>query len=118
MKWKKVSQKISDLLENSLEGFNCQRRMMFGCPAYFVNDNMFTLTHQDNIILRLSEKDRIQFSNLYDKSRAFEPIKGRIMKEYMVVPENIYSEAEEFNKWVVKSYEYASKLTTKVKKNK
>jgi TfoX/Sxy family transcriptional regulator of competence genes len=109
---------LSNLLEKSLEGFDCQKRKMFGCPAYFVNNNMFTGAHQDNIILRLSDKDRLQLSNIYDEAERFEPMEGRVMKEYMIIPEIVYSDANEFNTWLVRSYEYTSKLPPKVKKNK
>jgi TfoX/Sxy family transcriptional regulator of competence genes len=91
---------------------------MFGCPAYFVNDNMFTGAFQESIFLRLSEEDRNRLSQSYDKATPFEPMKGRIMKEYMVVPETLYNDEDEFMSWLKLSYDYASKIPTKKKNPK
>jgi TfoX/Sxy family transcriptional regulator of competence genes len=118
MKWKKVSLELSELLENSLEDFACQKKKMFGCPAYFVNNNMFTSVHQDNIILRLSEDDRKKIKNDFDEAEPFEPMEGRVMKEYIVVPEVLYSDAETFDSWLNRSFDYASGLPPKKKKGK
>jgi TfoX/Sxy family transcriptional regulator of competence genes len=118
MKWKKVSVEFSALLEESLQDFDCQKRMMFGCPAYFVNNNMFTGVHQDNIILRLSEDSRTEIRSKYDEAIPFEPMKGRVMKEYVVLPEVLYSDAEDLNHWLNKSYEYVLTLPTTLRKTK
>ena len=118
MKWKKVSSELSEFLENALEGFECQKRIMFGCPAYFVNNNMFTSVHQDNIILRLSEDHREMIQKDYDETAAFEPMEGRVMKEYMVLPEELYSDTETFGKWLNRSFEFVASLPPKQKKGK
>jgi TfoX/Sxy family transcriptional regulator of competence genes len=91
---------------------------MFGCPAYFVNNNMFTGAFQDSIFLRLSEEDRNKLSESYDEAEPFEPMQGRVMREYMVVPETIYNDSEEFYSWLKLSYDYASKIPSKKKKSK
>jgi TfoX/Sxy family transcriptional regulator of competence genes len=118
MKWKKVSAELSELLESAVDEFNCQKRMMFGCPAYFVNNNMFTGVFQDYIFLRFSESDRQKIQSEYDEAEPFEPMKGRVMKEYMVLPESLYSDQEMFNDWLKRSFEYVSKLPPKEKKKK
>jgi TfoX/Sxy family transcriptional regulator of competence genes len=91
---------------------------MFGCPAYFVNNNMFTGAFQDYIFLRLSEKDRNKLSESYDEATPFEPMQGRVMKEYMVVPETLYNDEVEFNTWLKLAYDYASKIPPKKKRVK
>jgi TfoX/Sxy family transcriptional regulator of competence genes len=118
VKWKKVSVELSELLEQSLQDFDCQKRMMFGCPAYFVNNNMFTGVHQDNIILRLSEDGQTEIRSKYDEASPFEPMKGRVMKEYVVLPEVLYSDSEDLNQWLNKSYEYVLSLPPKQRKTK
>jgi TfoX/Sxy family transcriptional regulator of competence genes len=118
LKWKKVSTELSMLLANALEGKPVQKRIMFGCPAYFVNNNMFTAMHQDNIVIRLSEDGRTEISAKYDESEPFEPMKGRVMKEYIVIPETLYNDPDEFDFWLNQSYEYASSIPPKKKKTK
>jgi TfoX/Sxy family transcriptional regulator of competence genes len=109
---------MCDILEDALKGYDCQKRPMFGTPAYFVNDNMFAGAWQDVIILRLSAADRDGIKNVSDEIVAFEPMEGRPMKEYVAVPEPFTSDRREFMKWVDKAYEYARSLPPKVKKKK
>jgi TfoX/Sxy family transcriptional regulator of competence genes len=116
MAWKKVSPEKSDILEKGLAPFDCQKRQMFGCPAYFVNNNMFAGAHQDDILIRLSETDRKEIMSLYDQAALFEPMQGRPMREYVVLPERLYRDHKEFNRWLTRSYGYASALPPKEKK--
>jgi TfoX/Sxy family transcriptional regulator of competence genes len=118
MKWKKVSPEMCDILEDALKGYDCQKRPMFGTPAYFVNDNMFAGAWQDVIILRLPAAERDEIKSVSDEIVAFEPMEGRPMKEYVAVPEPFTSDRREFMRWVDKAYEYARSLPPKVKKEK
>lgn len=72
---------MRDLLDDSLAGYICEKRKMFGCPAYFINNNMFAGMHGDFIILRLSEADRDEVKAKYDEVGQFEPFEDRPMKE-------------------------------------
>lgn len=82
MIWKRVPAELSDFLEEALKSFDYQKKMMFGCPVYFINNNMFAGLHQDNFFIRLSETDREKVLTTYEGIRPFEPMKGRTMKEY------------------------------------
>jgi TfoX/Sxy family transcriptional regulator of competence genes len=118
MKWKKVSPEMCDILENALSAYACEKRKMFGTPAYFVNNNMFAGVWQDVIILRLSPEDRAEIRRVSDEVVPFEPMEGRPMKEYMAVPEPFASDHREFMKWIERSYEFARSLPPKVKKER
>jgi TfoX/Sxy family transcriptional regulator of competence genes len=118
MPWKKASKELSEYLEASLSHFNCQKKIMFGSPAYFVNSNMFTGVFQDDIFIRLSEQDLSDITALNDEVVPFAPMEGRIMKEYVVLPESLFSHHEEFEKWLTRSYQYASGLPEKIAKKK
>jgi len=96
--------------------FDCQKKFMFGSPTYFINNNMFVGIHQDTIILRLSEKDREEILSTNDEAAPFEPMEGRIMKEYIALPESIYGNMDEFRKWLNRSYKYTSSLKPKAAK--
>jgi TfoX/Sxy family transcriptional regulator of competence genes len=93
MPWKKASIELSEYLEAALSSFKCKKKLMFGSPAYFVNSNMFTGVFQDDIFIRLSEQDRSEITASNDEVVPFEPMEGRIMKEYVVLPESLYSPA-------------------------
>jgi TfoX/Sxy family transcriptional regulator of competence genes len=116
MKWKKVSPELSELLESSMLSFDCQKKFMFGAPTYFVNNNMFAGIHQDTIILRLSEKDRQEILSANDEAAPFEPMEGRIMKEYIALPESVFGNPDEFRQWLNRSYRYALSLKPKAAK--
>ncbi len=118
MAWKKNSAELVAFLDESLRAFPCQRRMMFGCPSYFVNDNMFAGLHQDRPILRLSPQDRESILSRWDEATIFEPMAGRPMREYVVVPESLYNDAAAFQEWLDRSFSYASSLPPKASKGK
>ncbi len=118
MAWKKVSLEMCDLLEEILSAFDCEKRKMFGCPAYYVNDTWFAGVHEANILIRLSEIDRSELKTKYHDAANFEPTKGRPMKEFMILPERIYSNEKEFNRWLNLSINYARALPPRKKKSR
>ena len=116
MNWKKVSTELRELLEKSMLPFDSQKKFMFGAPTYFLNNNMFAGIHQDTIIIRLSEKDRKEILSTFDEAAPFEPMAGRIMKEYIALPESVYGDADVLREWLNRSYRYALSLKPKVSK--
>jgi len=118
MAWKKVNEEMSAILEEALAPYDCEKRKMFGCPAYFINNNMFAGVHQDTILLRLSEQDRAEIQALYDEVVPFEPFEGRPMREYVGLPEPLASDSGLFAPWVKRSYEWVATLPPKEKKKK
>lgn len=91
-------------------------RKMFGCPCAFVNGNMFAGVFEDGIFLRLSLDDRAKFAKL--GAQAFEPIPGRAMREYLVVPPTIVKSKTRLNAWLQKSHAFAASLPPKAPKKK
>ena len=90
-------------------------RKVFGYPAVFINGQMFAGLHQDKMILRLSEEDRARFMQLKGAS-AFEPMPGRPMREYVVVPPSLLKSDAELEDWLAKALAYASTLPPKATK--
>jgi TfoX/Sxy family transcriptional regulator of competence genes len=91
---------------------------MFGCLAYTVNNNMFAGAYQDSLFIRLSERDRQDLRARHSGTRAFEPMEGRVMKEYMLLPPDIYNDDETLHEWLSRSYEYALSLPPKQRKRR
>ena len=79
---------------------------------------MFICLFEDNIILRLSEKDRREILTTNDEVAPFEPMPGRVMKEYVTLPESIYGNIEDFRKWLNRSYRFAGSLKPKEPKQR
>ncbi len=118
MKWKKPSEKMIKFFDSILPGSSkVERKKMFGCPVGFINGNMFMGLHSDRIVLRLDEKERESFIREYN-AEIFEPMPGRKMREYVIVPENLLTNIPFLKTWCEKSYEYASKLMPKDTKAK
>ncbi|MHB1004211.1 MAG: TfoX/Sxy family protein [Chloroflexota bacterium] len=113
MKWRKVSAVLSDLLAEAVVPFPSVKKIMFGSPAYFVNENMFAGVHQETIMIRLSEADRQELKSAYDEASPFEPMPGRPMREYMAVPATLYDDAKAFAVWLERAHSYAAALPPK-----
>ena len=91
-------------------------RKMFSCPCAFINGNMFAGVFHKSVFLRLSPEDLAKFAKL--GAVHFEPILGRPMREYMVVPPALMKSTTRFNAWLEKSFAYAASLPPKVPKRK
>jgi TfoX/Sxy family transcriptional regulator of competence genes len=113
MAWKKPSEELSKFLEETVASFNVKKKTMFGCPVFFAHDNMVTGVFENDIFIRLSEKDRKKIISEYDEVIPFEPLKGRIMKEYVVIPDHLYNDPEKFQELLNLSYDYVLTLPSK-----
>jgi TfoX/Sxy family transcriptional regulator of competence genes len=117
-KWTKSSPLLVELFNKVVaEVPDAAMRKMFGYPAAFVSGQMFCSLFQDSMMIRLSETDRTSFIEQY-KSKLFEPIPGRPMREYVEVPESLINASSKLKAWLLKSVAYASALPPKVAKMK
>jgi TfoX/Sxy family transcriptional regulator of competence genes len=116
MKFTKTPPELFVFIDNATKDFKCDSRKMFGGIAYFVNGNMFTGAHQNDLFLRLPEHDQKLIVKEYDEVAHFEPMPGRRMSEYMAIPESVYSQPDMLHNWLDKSFRYASLLPAKTKK--
>jgi TfoX/Sxy family transcriptional regulator of competence genes len=115
MKWRKSPTELISFLAEITKDINCQPRKMFGYPAYFINNNMFICAFQDSLVIRLSEKDRAKVLKQYRNVTKFEPISGRVMREYVEIPESLYRDKAAFTDILNMSVRYVSSLPPKVK---
>jgi TfoX/Sxy family transcriptional regulator of competence genes len=94
------------------EGPTITIRPMFGNISAFVNGNMFFGLFGDDIFLRLSSQDQ---QELLKNKRAslLEPMKGRPMKDYVLIPKAWKSEPEMVRAWVSRSLDWSSELPPK-----
>lgn len=92
-------------------------KMMFGHPACFVNGNMFTGLHGSWMILRLGDGKRQQFA-AETGAATFEPMPGRPMKEYAVIPQAVLDDGATLAFWLAEALEFGRSLPPKEKKPK
>jgi TfoX/Sxy family transcriptional regulator of competence genes len=87
-------------------------RPMFGNISAFINGNMFTGLFGNDLFVRLSEESRRELLETKGAS-LLEPMKGKPMKEYVVIPKAWRNQHETVRIWVTRSLDWASKLPPK-----
>ena len=118
MDWEKPSVELSSILSQAADSFALvERRKMFGGLTLFLNGHMFGAVHGSKIVVRLSEEERTDAqANL--GALPFEPMPGRLMKEYVVVPESVWSDPETLEEWLSRAIEFVGALPPKEAKPK
>lgn len=116
MAWRKSPQSLIDLFDEVVPDTpEVERRKMFGYPAAFVNGNMCMGLHQEDFIVRLSEQDRDDIKREHG-AVPFEPMKGRVMREYVSLPASILDDADERAAWIKRSLAFVGSMPPKEKK--
>jgi TfoX/Sxy family transcriptional regulator of competence genes len=86
-------------------------RPMFGQLSAFVNGNMFMGIFGEDVLLRLPEEDRAQLMEA--GGGPFEPMPGRPMREYVVLPAAWRDEPERIRGWAARALDHAEELPPK-----
>jgi len=116
-KWKPAPTEAVVAFEAATSGLvGAEPRKMFGYSCVFAKGNMFAGLHEAGMVLRLPDKQRAEFLRLKD-ARQFEPMPGRVMREYVVVPVGLLNAPEKLRAWVERSLGYVSSLPAKPKKS-
>jgi TfoX/Sxy family transcriptional regulator of competence genes len=84
-------------------------RKMFGCPCAFAAGNMFLGVHAGTLFLRLNPEDRARLIAEHG-ARRFDPLGGRPMREYVVLPDPILRDDAALAHWIARGFAYASAL--------
>jgi len=114
-KWKPAPRESVAAFEAATSGLSgAEPRKMFGYSCVFSKGNMFAGLHEAGMVLRLPEEQRTEFLQLKG-AKQFEPMPGRVMREYVVVPKMLLNAPVELRAWVEKSLDYVLSLPTKGK---
>lgn len=90
---------------------DAERRKMFGYPAAFVGGNMATGLFADSWIVRLPEAE-IQAAKA-DGAGPFEPVPGKPMKAFVVIPPGDVADDEAIRRWVERGLAHARSMPPK-----
>ncbi len=113
MAWQKSSPELIEIFYDALPADpKVERRKMFGYPCAFTGGNMFTGLHQQDFVVRLPQTKREKLLG-EPGAAVFAPMKGRVMKEYVAVPEAMLTERTTLRRWVREAFRYASSLPVK-----
>ena len=92
-------------------------RPMFGNVAGFLNGNMFIGLFGNDLFVRLSDADRAELLQ-QEGSAILEPMPGRPMKEYAVIPQRWRDEPDSVHSWVTRSMDWVGVMPEKKAKRK
>ena len=90
---------------------------MFGYPALFVGGYHVTGLHQATWVVRLADADRTELLSI-PGARPFEPMPGRAMGGYAVLPPQITADDDAVRRWVDRAAEYGRSLPPKAPKKR
>ena len=114
MQWKKTPPQLVATFDKAApKDPRVVRKPMFGYPALFLNGNMFAGTFQDKIVARLPEADREKA--IKNGVKLFEPMPGRPMKEYIVIPATDVGTPAALASWIERARRHAETLPAKSK---
>ena len=112
-KWKPAPPAAVDAFAAATRNLpGAEPRKMFGYACVFAGGQMFAGLHEVGMVLRLSDPDRAEFQRL-PGAIPFEPMPGRVMREYTVVPAALLSAPGRLRPWVERSLAYVSALPPK-----
>ena len=86
MKWIKAPEELKALIEGLMKPIDCERRPMFGYPAYFIDKHLFAGLFEDKLFVRLSPEQLTGLRKDFPAVASLEPMPGRPMKDYTVIP--------------------------------
>jgi len=89
-----------------------ERRKMFGYPALFLAGNLVTGLFASSWMIRLPDDARAELLAL-PGARPFEPMTGRPMKGYAVLPDDVVADQERLAAWVRRAIDHATTLPPK-----
>ena len=116
MEFLKAPARLVETFGATAPGPPAAQRKVFGYPTAFINGNMFFGIFGENMFLRLP-KD-LQQKMIDSGGRTFEPMPGRPMREYVVLPDSVVGNRGELKGWIAKSLAYARELPIKVASKK
>ncbi len=103
---------LVSLFDSAVEGLPLLRRKMFGYPAGFANGQMCCGLFGKQFFLCFGENDRAELLRIEGASE-FDPMGGRPMREYVVLPDSMLEERDELQAWLARSIAYTQSLPPK-----
>ncbi len=117
-KWKKAPESLVLRFGQALPNDPAiERRSMFGYPCAFFHGHMFCGLFEDQFIVRLPDAERAAFLK-QPGAKVFEPMPGRPMKEYVLIPPAVVEREALLGGWLRQSLDYVGGLPPRAKKAK
>ena len=101
-------------LDNALAGSGAVRCVMFSCPSYSIGGNLFAGVFGESVFVRLSDTDRATI--ISEGGRLFEPLEGRTLRMYALLPPTIVADGEMLASWLGRSMDFVKGLPKRPRK--
>ncbi|MFL5714682.1 MAG: TfoX/Sxy family protein [Chloroflexota bacterium] len=92
-----------------------QRRMTFGYPCLYVGGNMISGLFGSRWHVKLGPEERHALEAM-PGAEPFEPMPGRPMTGFTLLPESVVDDDGEIHRWVERAVDYGATLPPKVPK--
>ena len=110
--WPKTPEAVAERFHAAVAGIEgVEERKMFGFPAAFIGGNMVAGTFRDAILVRLAKPDLE--AQLDAGWSTFEPMPGRPMTGYLLVPAEVAADAGALRGWVERAAEFVRTMPPK-----
>jgi hypothetical protein len=95
-----------------LDGYpDAVRKQMFGYPAAFIGGNMATGLFADRWVVRLPDAE-IEAAKTAGAG-PFEPMPGKPMKSFVVIPKSDVADDDAIRRWVQRGLDHAASMPAK-----
>ena len=114
------SPELSDYLEYVLNEYeyHAEKKKMFGHETFFLNGYMFCGANVNGIFVHIGQETKVKALETEGGIAPFRPMEGMVMKDYLLLLEEIYGKESELKKWLDRSNEYLLSLPPKKKRKK
>jgi TfoX/Sxy family transcriptional regulator of competence genes len=114
-KMMQFSPKVAEIVEEAVrdQGYAAIKRKMFGQETWFLNGYMFAGGNENGVYVHVGEREKEEALGAEKGVQPFEPLKGRAMKEYVLLDETIHSQPEKLRLWLDKGSAYLLALPEK-----
>ncbi len=114
---RKSPQELQDRFTAAIAGVDgLEPRQMFGYPAAFIGGNLTTSLHRDTWVVRLPDDERE--ARLDGGWTQFEPMAGRPMRGYVLMPDEVAEDPDQARAWVERAAAYVRTLPPKARKKR
>jgi TfoX/Sxy family transcriptional regulator of competence genes len=99
-------------------GYAVDKRKMFGHEVYFLNGYMFAGANRDGIFVHVGTRAKEDALRTQTGVFPFEPMEGTVMREYLLLGEEVHSQEEQLRQWLETASAYLQSLPPKTRKSR
>ena len=113
----KYNPELSASLEKKIQKYEygAHKKKMFGHEVFFLNGYMFTGANESGIFVHIGKDARDRALEEEKAVVKFEPMEGNVMKDYLLLQEQVHTNEDKLKKWLDQSSEYLVSLPQKKK---